>query len=270
MKLKKLFIAAAAVTAALALSSCGNNAQPDLSKTQVSDAAYSYSSIGDTKAQTESIASDLNAADNNSALSAAAQSDKTASLSASAASEIKNKNKNKGGNKAGKNTGKSVRSKAADKNNKSDNADKGGGDKSGASLSQNAQDSDSKTVTVTVSVDCVTAFEAGNRVAAAVSENGIMLSDASFTLNTGASAFDALKAAESLHPTLLVASSKTAMGVYVYSIGSLAEKAQGGQSGWLYTVNGEVYSKSCDSYILKNGDKVCFIYTCDGGEDIKR
>ena len=53
---------------------------------------------------------------------------------------------------------------------------------------------------------------------------------------------------------------------YVRSIGGLAERDCGAQSGWLYKVNGELPQVSCKYYTLKAGDRVEFAYTCIKGD----
>ena len=56
--------------------------------------------------------------------------------------------------------------------------------------------------------------------------------------------------------------------VYVEGIGNLYEFDAGELSGWMYRVNGEFPNFGCSKYILKNGDKVEFVYTCDLGKDV--
>ena len=79
------------------------------------------------------------------------------------------------------------------------------------------------------------------------------------TLEEGSTVYDALKA----------------MGVsiggdsnYVRSINGLAEKACGGGSGWMYSVNGVYPGISCGAYTLTGGEKIIWVYTCDLGNDL--
>lgn len=59
-------------------------------------------------------------------------------------------------------------------------------------------------------------------------------------------------------------------GGYVVSIDGLAEKKPGyPMSGWLYSVNGHFPPVGADSYMLKNGDRVEWIYSLDGKEGMK-
>ena len=55
---------------------------------------------------------------------------------------------------------------------------------------------------------------------------------------------------------------------YVRGIHQIYEKDCGTKSGWMYNVNGRYPNYGCSSYILKNGDNICWRYTCDGGDDI--
>ena len=45
-------------------------------------------------------------------------------------------------------------------------------------------------------------------------------------------------------------------GIYIKSLGHLAEFDAGKKSGWMYTVNGEYPNLSCSQYKLGNRDKV--------------
>lgn len=56
--------------------------------------------------------------------------------------------------------------------------------------------------------------------------------------------------------------------VYIEGIGNLYEFDCGDLSGWLYKVNGKSPGCGCSQYMLKKGDKVEFIYTCNMGIDV--
>lgn len=55
---------------------------------------------------------------------------------------------------------------------------------------------------------------------------------------------------------------------YIEGIANIYEFDCGELSGWMYKVNGEFPNYGCSHYILKNGDKVEWIYTCDLGADV--
>lgn len=98
------------------------------------------------------------------------------------------------------------------------------------------------TVTVYVSVS---SSAVGNPVSAG----------GTFTFNQGATVYDALCACG-----LSMNASNTGYGVYVRAIGGLAEKEHGGNSGWMYSVNGAVPMTACSNYVLSNGDSVSWYY----------
>ena len=76
-----------------------------------------------------------------------------------------------------------------------------------------------------------------------------------FTFNQGATVYDALCACG-----LSMSASNTGYGIYVRAIGGLAEKEHGGNSGWMYSVNGAVPMTACSNYVLSNGDSVSWYY----------
>ena len=57
-------------------------------------------------------------------------------------------------------------------------------------------------------------------------------------------------------------------GYYIEGINHLYEFDCGGESGWLYQVNGWYPNYGCSNYILKDGDIIIWNYTCDLGEDV--
>ena len=56
--------------------------------------------------------------------------------------------------------------------------------------------------------------------------------------------------------------------VYVQGIHHLYEFSCGPLSGWMYRVNGEFPSEGIDSIELHNGDKVEWLFSCNGGADV--
>ena len=98
------------------------------------------------------------------------------------------------------------------------------------------------TVTVSVTVDSSAA-------------DGRVSGGANPTFEQGATVYDALMACG-----LSVNASSTPLGIYVNAIGGLSEKEYPGESGWKYSVNGEVIMRSCDSVVLQDGDVVHWFY----------
>ena len=99
------------------------------------------------------------------------------------------------------------------------------------------------TVTVSVSID---SSSVGSPVSGGTTA----------TLAEGATAYDALMACG-----VSVNASNSAYGIYISSIGGLAEKEHGGTSGWHYAVNGSTPGVSCSSYTLSDGDTVRWFYS---------
>lgn len=55
--------------------------------------------------------------------------------------------------------------------------------------------------------------------------------------------------------------------VYLEGIANLYEFDCGELSGWMYLINDKILSVSCSKYVIKDGDKIEFRYTCDMGND---
>lgn len=78
-------------------------------------------------------------------------------------------------------------------------------------------------------------------------------------VEAGATVYDALMALAGSQG-ISINASDTVFGMYVSNIGGLAEKAHGGQSGWVYTVNGQRINVSASSCTLSAGDSVQWSY----------
>ena len=129
--------------------------------------------------------------------------------------------------------------------NSSGSSGSSGSSSSGSSTggsSQSGTSAPAGTVTVYVSVS-------SSAVGNPVSGGG------TFTFNQGATVYDALCACG-----LSMNASNTGYGIYVRAIGGLAEKEHGGNSGWMYSVNGAVPMMACSNYVLSNGDSVSWYY----------
>ncbi|MBR6825036.1 MAG: DUF4430 domain-containing protein [Oscillospiraceae bacterium] len=56
---------------------------------------------------------------------------------------------------------------------------------------------------------------------------------------------------------------------YIEGINHIYEFDCGGESGWMYKVNGWFPNYGCSEYVLQNGDNVVWCYTCKGlGADV--
>lgn len=120
----------------------------------------------------------------------------------------------------------------------SSNSSSSNGNSQGATASSAA----SNTVTVSVSVSSSAA-------------DGRVSGSAHPTFKKGATAYDALCATG-----LSVSTKSSQYGLYVSAIGGLAEFEYGGESGWMYSVNGSAPNVSCGKYVLKDGDSVSWYY----------
>ena len=55
---------------------------------------------------------------------------------------------------------------------------------------------------------------------------------------------------------------------YVEGIANLYEFDVGEGSGWMYKVNGWFPNYGCSGYTLSQGDVICWVYTCNLGDDV--
>lgn len=55
---------------------------------------------------------------------------------------------------------------------------------------------------------------------------------------------------------------------YVEGINNLYEFDCGKLSGWMFSVNDWYPNYGCSKYTVKQGDEICWVYTCDLGKDV--
>ena len=99
--------------------------------------------------------------------------------------------------------------------------------------------------------------------------NGVIFPEKQVKFQEGESVFDVLlrEMRESkIH--LEFVNAPVYNSVYIEGIGNIYEFDAGELSGWMYKVNGEFPNFGCSKYILKNGDRIEFVYTCDLGKDV--
>ncbi len=125
----------------------------------------------------------------------------------------------------------------------------------------------------TLSVSCAVlldkpdALEEGKREL--VPEDGWILPPTEVAFSQGESAFDVLQRTlreKDIH--MEFSETPVYQSAYIEGIGNIYEMDGGPMSGWLYLVNGSMPEYGCSQYFLQNGDKVKFLYSCDGGADI--
>lgn len=125
---------------------------------------------------------------------------------------------------------------------------------------------------VTLSIVCNRALESAElpaAVRAVLPESGVILSERSVPLAEGDTVWDVLQRVCAAQGVALEANWTPAYNTaYVQGIGHLYEFDCGRGSGWLYRVDGETPGVGCSSFVLKPGDRIEWIYTCDFGNDV--
>lgn len=102
-----------------------------------------------------------------------------------------------------------------------------------------------------------------------VPADGVILASTAVTFSEGESVFDVLRRVcreYGIH----MESTWTPLynSAYIEGIANLYEFDVGSGSGWVYKVNGWFPNYGCSSYLLQDGDNVCWVYTCNYGKDI--
>ncbi|MGI6175689.1 MAG: DUF4430 domain-containing protein [Christensenellales bacterium] len=131
--------------------------------------------------------------------------------------------------------------------------------------------------TVSLSIFCGSVFKNWDRLDPAlkngdyIPSDGNVLEKTEYVLRPGDTAFDLLDRAVRHHKIQMEYQGLDAniyKAVYIKGIHYLYEFSCGPHSGWMFMVNGEYPLYGCDQYLLKDGDYVEWIYTCDLGNDI--
>ena len=127
-------------------------------------------------------------------------------------------------------------------------------------------------VTCTVAVDCTTVYERLDEFSEyepVVPEGGIVIAEMEVTLPAGSSVYDfLLEAAKQSNIAVSHEGSDALANFYIDGINGLFEFDCGDLSGWMYFVDGESPNKTCGDYIVGDGQKIEFRYTCNLGEDL--
>jgi hypothetical protein len=99
--------------------------------------------------------------------------------------------------------------------------------------------------------------------------DGIILSTISVPFNEGESVFDVLKRI-TREKRIQMEFVFTPMynSAYIEGIHNIYEFDCGNLSGWMYKVNSWFPNYGCSRYVLKDGDKIEWVYTCDLGKDV--
>ncbi len=100
-----------------------------------------------------------------------------------------------------------------------------------------------------------------------VPADGSILPKTAFPIYAGDTVYDLLTRAAREHRLQLDTSGAPGM-VYVSGLQYLYEQAHGELSGWMFFVNGQSASRSCDQYTVQDGDSILWAYTCQMGADL--
>ena len=132
---------------------------------------------------------------------------------------------------------------------------------------------DSQTVTVSIRSDTVfdnwDKLDDNLKYEKYVPQSGAILDDYKMVLRKGDTVYDVLNRAVRHHKIHMECVYSANYGsVYVQGINNLYEFSCGELSGWMYRVNGVFPNYGCSKYVLKDGDVVEWVYTCDLGRDV--
>ena len=129
--------------------------------------------------------------------------------------------------------------------------------------------------TVTVSIRCDTVLDNWDKLddelefEKYVPQSGVILEEFTLVLRKNDTVYDILNRAvrhKKIHMECVYSANYGS--VYVQGINNLYEFSCGELSGWMYKVNGVFPNYGCSKYVLKNGDKIEWVYTCDLGRDV--
>ncbi|MDD4715441.1 MAG: DUF4430 domain-containing protein [Oscillospiraceae bacterium] len=141
------------------------------------------------------------------------------------------------------------------------------------SVSKAAQSPEAKAQTCTLSVTCKTILSNTSRfnpdTLEALPPGGVIFPAAKVTFYPGETVFHILQR-EMKKAGIPMEFSAVPIyhSNYIEGIGNIYEFDCGELSGWMYQVNGTFPNYGCSRYLLKEGDVVDLIYTCDLGRDV--
>lgn len=128
-------------------------------------------------------------------------------------------------------------------------------------------------LTCTLSVSCSTILDNLDKLNPEkrdlVPPGGVIYAERRVTFNEGESVFNLLRREmrkNGIHMEFV--NTPMYQSAYIEGIANLYEFDCGELSGWMYRVNGEFPNFGCSRYILKDGDRVEWVYTCDLGKDV--
>lgn len=131
--------------------------------------------------------------------------------------------------------------------------------------------------TVTISISCKTVLEHWEQLDASLRDekyipsDGVILPPTQYVLRPSDTVFDILNRAiryNKIQMEFQNAKQNSYGSAYVQGIHYLYEFSCGPLSGWMYKVNDIYPNYGCSKYLLKDGDVIEWVYTCDLGRDV--
>lgn len=127
--------------------------------------------------------------------------------------------------------------------------------------------------TCTISISCATILDnmkyCDPEKRELVPEDGWILQPTEVTFIEGESVFNVLQRVckqQKIHMEFM--NTPIYNSAYIEGIANLYEFDVGELSGWMYKVNEWFPNYGCSRYQLKDGDVICWVYTCDLGADV--
>lgn len=135
------------------------------------------------------------------------------------------------------------------------------------------QTSEDTVYTCTISINCsniLSNWDIFDKTkASCVPSDGWILREMTVEFKKGQTVFDVLKNVTRTRAIQMEYSFTALYGsYYIEGINNLYEFDCGELSGWEYCVNGKFPAFGCSKYVLKDGDKIEWKYTCDLGADV--
>ena len=131
--------------------------------------------------------------------------------------------------------------------------------------------------TVTISIRCDTILQNYEDLDPAlrsdefVPPDGVILPPTKYVLRPGDTVFDILDRAVRYNKIQMEyqgANENSFGSVYIRGMHYLYEFSCGPLSGWMYRVDGEFPNYGCSRYVLRDGQNIEWVYTCDLGRDV--
>ena len=121
------------------------------------------------------------------------------------------------------------------------------------------------TVTLSIRCDTIKDMEKKNN---AVPDSYVILDTTEFTASSGDTVYDVLQSAAREY-RILIDNRGSDGAAYIAGIDGLYEFDYGELSGWMYRVNGTFPDVGCQSYTVRDGDKIEWLYTTNIGKDLE-